>query len=89
MRLIDELLLRHSQIQSLGRPPQRNQRSLFDWVYGNQELTVGYFDFIFHEKDFVSGSGGAEVNSSTGKTNYFEEWIRSHFSNSPYSFFKV
>jgi hypothetical protein len=88
-RRVDELLLKHSQIQRLGRPPARNQRSLFDWVYGNQELSVGYFSFICHENDFVSASGGAEVINSTGRPNYFEEWIRSHFTNSPFSIFKV
>jgi len=65
-----DILRNHVFVQGLSKPPRRNHRSYFNWIWTNKPLYGGYYDYIYHASDFVSSSGG--------RPNYFEELIRDH-----------
>jgi hypothetical protein len=76
-----EILRNQVFLQELGKPPSRNHRSYFNWHWTNKPLTKGYYDYIFHDSDFVTTSGK--------RPNYCEELIRDHISSWPGSPIRV
>jgi hypothetical protein len=86
---VDEFLLKHAQMQALGRPPQRNYRSVFNWVFTRKPLCPGYYDFIYYADDFVSTSGCSERDLRSEQSNWFQESIRWCISHRPFSSLRV
>lgn len=79
----DALLLNHQRLKSLDPTPNRDHDSVFRWIWQNQPLDKGEYDWIFHPGDFVS--------MVSPQRNRFEASIRRclHSSNSFFkSFFK-
>ncbi|PMD33266.1 hypothetical protein L207DRAFT_518094, partial [Hyaloscypha variabilis F] len=75
LKVYGEILRNQVFLQELGKPPSRNHRSYFNWHWTNKPLTKGYYDYIFHDSDFVTTSGK--------RPNYCEELIRDHISSWP------
>ncbi|KAH8779482.1 hypothetical protein F5882DRAFT_148706 [Hyaloscypha sp. PMI_1271] len=80
----DALLLNHHRLKSLDATPNSDHHSVFKWIWQNQPLDMGEYNWIFHPGDFVS--------MVSPRRNQFENSIRRYlhnFSNSPVkSFFK-
>ncbi|KAL5317199.1 hypothetical protein ACEPPN_014294 [Leptodophora sp. 'Broadleaf-Isolate-01'] len=76
----DELVLRHAQMQALGRPPKRVHRALFNWIWRYKPLATGYWDFIPYEEDFLSIKGDS--------TSYFEIFIQNRLKSWPWKLLK-
>lgn len=72
-----EILRNQVFLQQLGKPPARTHRSYFNWHWTNKPLTTGYYDYIFHDSDFVATSGNPP--------SYCEELIRDHIDSHHWS----
>jgi hypothetical protein len=68
-------------MQALGKPPERNYLSYYNWIWKTKPLTKGYDDFIFHKEDFL-----AVVPQ---KSNFFQDEIRDYMHNKPNSNLRV
>lgn len=77
----DNIVLRHAQMQALGRPPARNHQSYFNWIRSNAPFRRGYDDYILHVDDFLAINGN--------RSNFFEDAIRNHVNRWPRSPLKV
>lgn len=51
---LDDLLLKYTSLRSLEPTPERNHRSVYNWIWGEKPLDEGEYDFIYHQEDFVS-----------------------------------
>jgi hypothetical protein len=72
------LLLNHHRLKSLDATPNSDHHSVFKWIWQNQPLDMGEYNWIFHPGDFVS--------MIPPRRNQFEnsiERILHNFSNSP------
>jgi hypothetical protein len=78
---IGEIFRNQVFLQALGKPPERNHRSYFNWIWTNKPLYKGYDDYIYHASDFVISSGK--------RPNYSEELIRDFMDTWPGSSLKV
>ncbi|TVY83149.1 hypothetical protein LSUE1_G002655 [Lachnellula suecica] len=76
----DDLLLKYTQTQALGKPPQRNHLSVWHWIYSNPQFDQGYYDFMLHPEDFLS--------TRPRESNYFEEMIQDLVFRNPNSIIK-
>ncbi|KAH6710668.1 hypothetical protein BKA61DRAFT_612157 [Leptodontidium sp. MPI-SDFR-AT-0119] len=76
----DELVLRHAQMQALGKPPKRVHKALFNWIWRYKPLATGYWDFILYEEDFLSIKGDS--------TSYFEIFIQNRLKSWPWKLLK-
>lgn len=79
----DTLLLNHCHLKALDPTPNSDHHSVFKWIWRNQPLDMGEYNWIFHPGDFVS--------MVSPRRNRFENTIRHflHSSNSSLkSFFK-
>jgi hypothetical protein len=50
----DDLLLKNSQLKTLGSPLKHNHRSLFHWIEGKKPVVEEEDDWILHEDDLVA-----------------------------------
>jgi len=75
----DETLLRSSQVQALGQASVRNHRSLFNWIWSTNPrmLAPPFYDFMYHDEDFISAVGT--------RSSYFREGIQNHVNKHPKS----
>src|SRR5258708_4471549 len=73
---LDALLLNHQRLKSLDPTPNSDHQSVFQWIWQNQPLDMGEYNWIFHPGDFVS--------MVCPRRNRFENSIRRylHSSNS-------
>ncbi len=78
---VDDLVLKHSQMQALGRATKRNHRSVFNWIWTNKPLDDGYDDFIFYARDMLAMEGN--------RSNYFENLVQDKIHTWPFSMFKA
>jgi hypothetical protein len=83
------MLLKYSQIRAFGKTSQRDHQGLFNWIWTNKPLAIGYYDFIFHEDDFVSVPKCSEQGGMLERGTYLEDKIRSHVTHYPKSPLKV
>ncbi|KAH7308779.1 hypothetical protein BKA65DRAFT_519887 [Rhexocercosporidium sp. MPI-PUGE-AT-0058] len=76
----DELVLRHAQMQALGRPPERVHKALFHWIWQNKPLAAGYWDFIRYEDDFLG--------IKRDKSSHLEIFIQDRLNTWPWKLMK-
>lgn len=70
-------MIKYNQIKTLGKPTEYNYRTYFNWVFSKKPLYEGYYNFIYHEGDFVAlGKTSNQVDVS-GTDNSFASLIRS------------
>lgn len=75
------MVLKHAQMQALGRATKRNHESVFNWIWTHKPLNKGYDDFIYYADDMLAMEGNG--------TNYFEKFIQENVKTWPWSIFKV
>ncbi|KAE8444163.1 hypothetical protein EG329_000851 [Mollisiaceae sp. DMI_Dod_QoI] len=75
----DALLLNYHRLKSLESTPISDYQSVLNWIWQNQPIDMGEYNWIFHPGDFVS--------MVSPRRNRFENSIR-HYLHSSNSFVK-
>jgi len=58
--LLADIALKDAQFRALGKLPQRNYQSSYNWVWNRKPFGPGRYEYIFHQDDFVSLAGRSE-----------------------------
>jgi hypothetical protein len=58
--LLADIALKDAQFRALGKLPQRNYESSYNWVWNRKPFGPGRYEYIFHQDDFVSLAGRSE-----------------------------
>lgn len=76
LQIIDDLLLKYMDVRALGRPPGRDQLSVYNWIKKERPLMKGEDTFIRYIDDLVSAKKKMESNGqSANNVEDMLDWL--------------
>lgn len=77
--ILDDLLLKDTQLRALNSVPKRDHVHVFNWIWGHKPLDKGEYDFILHRNDFISSA------NLYGRRDGFDDFVEACISRWPQS----